>query len=453
MNPSSGTMQSDMSTDRATRMRFMRISEETGVLLREFWKVVEPKLPQILEGFYRHVTGEPQLAALVGSNVPRLKAAQGGHWAKLFAGNFDASYMDGVRTIGLVHNRIGLEPRWYIGGYSYVLCQLTDIAIATYKWKPAKLSRMLTALNTAVMTDMDLAISVYQDALLADRQRRQVKMQDAITDFNGEVNAALAALDGSSHTLSSTANSLAANAEETTRQATAVAAASEESASNVQTVAAASEELSSAVREIGRQVEQSTSVATQAVTQARQSKATMDGLAETAQKIGEVVSLIANIAGQTNLLALNATIEAARAGEAGRGFAVVASEVKSLAGQTARATDEISQQIAAIQAATEQSVVSITGIGSTIEEINSITSSISASLGQQQAAIEEIARNIQEAAHGTQEVSSNITGVSDAAADTGATSTNVLKAADDLSDQARSLREQIGRFFETIKAA
>ena len=432
MSGDAGIVQSDVASDRETRMRFMRIDKETGPLLRELWTIVEPKLPMILDGFYRHVTSEPRLAALVGNDVPRLTAAQGSHWAKLFSGTFDAAYMDGVRTIGLVHNRIGLEPRWYIGGYSFVLCQLTDIAIAAYKWKPGKLSRILVALNTAVMTDMDLAISVYQDALLADRQRRQIRMQEAIADFDGEVTIALKALDGSSHTLGATANGLAANAEETTRQATAVAAASEQSASNVQTVAAASEELSSAVREIGRQVDQSTTVATQAVAQARQSKVTMDGLAETAHKIGEVVSLIANIAGQTNLLALNATIEAARAGEAGKGFAVVASEVKSLAGQTARATDEISQQIAAVQAATEQSVVSITGIGSTIEEI---------------------ARNIQEAAHGTQEVSSNISGVSEAAADTGATSTHVLKAAGELSDQARSLREQIGRFFETIKAA
>ena len=453
MNNAPGPLQNDTSNDRDTRMRFMRIDEETGRMLRELWVIVEPKLPTILDGFYRHVTSEPKLAALIGNGIPRLKAAQGGHWAKLFTGTFDAAYMDGVRTIGLVHNKIGLEPRWYIGGYSYVLCQLTDIAIAAYKWKPAKLSRILVALNTAVMTDMDLAISVYQDALLADRQRRQVKMQEAIADFNGEVNVALKALDGSSNTLSATANGLAANAEETTRQATAVAAASEQSASNVQTVAAASEELSSAVREIGRQVDQSTTVATQAVAQARQSKVTMDGLAETAHKIGEVVSLIANIAGQTNLLALNATIEAARAGEAGKGFAVVASEVKSLAGQTAKATDEISQQIAAVQAATQQSVVSITGIGSTIEEINSITSSISASLAQQQAAIEEIACNIQEAARGTQEVSSNISGVSDAAADTGATSSTMLDAATNLSEQARMLREQIGRFFETIKAA
>ncbi|MBY0363473.1 MAG: globin-coupled sensor protein [Phreatobacter sp.] len=443
----------DEAAERLVRMRFMQITEDKSALLREFWTVVEPNLPQILEGFYRHVTSEANLAAMMGNDIPRLKRAQGGHWGKLFSGTFDASYMKGVRTIGHIHNKIGLEPRWYIGGYNYVLSQLSDLAVKTYKWKPAKLSKVLTAVNAAVMIDMDIAISVYQEAMLAERQARQTRMSQAIDAFNGEMTITLKTMEQSAGQLSSTANGLAANAEETTRQSTAVAAASEQSASNVQTVAAASEELSSAVAEIGRQVSHSTEIANQAVNQARQSKVVMDGLAEAAQKIGDVVSLIANIAGQTNLLALNATIEAARAGEAGKGFAVVASEVKSLASQTAKATDEIGVQIAAIQSATNQSVSSITQIGTTIETISSIAGAISASVGEQQSAIEEIARNIQEAARGTQEVSSNIAGVSQAASETGTTSTFVLTAANALTEQTDKIRHEVTDFFATIKAA
>lgn len=439
--------------ERSVRMRFMRITPETSSLLREFWKAVEPQLPGILDGFYSHVTSEPKLAALIGSNIARLKKAQGTHWARLFDGSFDTAYMQGVRTIGQIHNRIGLEPRWYIGGYNFVLGELGALAVRSYRWRPAKLARVLTAVNAAVMIDMDIAISVYQDELLAERQRRQDRMDVAIAAFNAEIDLSLATTGQAAHQLSGSANSLAANAEETIRQSTAVAAASEQSASNVQTVAAASDQLSGAVMEIGRQVNQSTEIATHAVAQARQSRTVMDGLVEAAQRIGDVVSLIANIAGQTNLLALNATIEAARAGEAGKGFAVVASEVKTLAGQTAKATDEIGVQIAAIQAATSQSVESISEIGTTIETISTIARSISASVAEQQSAIDEIARNIQEAASGTREVSSNIAGVSQVAGETGKTSTLVLSAATDLDTQTRAIRQQVDAFFEAIKAA
>ena len=120
-------------------MRFMRIDARTGELLREFWKVVEPALPEVLEGFYRHITKEPQLARMIGSDIPRLKTAQGSHWARLFNGRFDQEYMQGVRTIGLIHNKIGLEPRWYIGGYNFVLSQLSTLAVRRYRWKPQHL--------------------------------------------------------------------------------------------------------------------------------------------------------------------------------------------------------------------------------------------------------------------------------------------------------------------------
>jgi hypothetical protein len=121
----------DTTQDRETRMRFMRIDAKTGELLREFWKVVEPALPTVLEGFYQHLTREPQLARMVGSDIPRLKTAQGSHWGRLFNGRFDHEYMQGVRTIGLIHNKIGLEPRWYIGGYNFVLSQLATLADAS----------------------------------------------------------------------------------------------------------------------------------------------------------------------------------------------------------------------------------------------------------------------------------------------------------------------------------
>jgi methyl-accepting chemotaxis protein len=443
----------DSSQDREIRMRFMRIDAATGELLREFWKVVEPALPEVLEGFYQHVTKEPQLARLIGGDIPRLKAAQGSHWARLFNGRFDHEYMQGVRAIGLIHNKIGLEPRWYIGGYNFVLSQLATLAVRQYRWKSNHLSAVVTALNYAVLLDMDVAISVYQDAMLAERQKQQDKITAAIRDFDGQMKVVLNTVGASSTNLQSAANVLAANAEQSTKQSTTVAAASEEASANVQAVASATEQLTSSVREIGRQVSESTRMTGRAVEQAGQSGASMQGLAEAAQRIGAVVELINTIAGQTNLLALNATIEAARAGDAGRGFAVVASEVKALAEQTAKATDEISQQILAIQTATKQSVCSIEEIGTAIASVNEIATAIAAAVEEQGMATAEIARNIQEAARGTHDVSSNISGVSRAASETGQTATRLLSSANELSRQSEMLRANVEGFFAAIRAS
>ena len=446
-------VQADGDQDRETRMRFMRIDSGTGERLREFWQVVEPALPEMLEDFYQHVTREPQLARLIGKDIPRLKAAQGSHWGRLFNGRFDHDYMQGVRAIGLIHNKIGLEPRWYIGGYNFVLSRLAALAVRHYRWKPGHLSAVLTALNCAVMLDMDIAISVYQEAMLAKRQLQQEKISGAIRDFDEQMKVVLGTLGGSATHLQNSANTLAANAEQSTRQSAAVAAGSEEASANVQAVASATEQLTSSVNEIGRQVSESTRITGKAVEQAGQSGATMQGLAEAAQRIGAVVELINTIAGQTNLLALNATIEAARAGDAGRGFAVVASEVKALAEQTAKATDEIGQQILAIQAATRQSVSSIQEIGATIATVNEIATAIAAAVEQQGMATAEIARNVQEAARGTHEVSSNIAGVSQAASETDQTAARMLGAANEISQQSDMLRTSLEGFFAVIRSA
>jgi len=439
--------------ERETRLRFMRINEETSSLLREFWKAVEPALPTILETFYRHVTSEPKLAQMVGNDIPRLKAAQGSHWARLFNGRFDEAYIHGVRTIGLIHNKIGLEPRWYIGGYNLVLSMLQELAVKTYRRKPSKVTAVQTAVNAAVMLDMDFAISVYQEAMLAERQERQDKMNRAIEMFDGKAKAALGAVAGAAGQVQNSANTLSGNAQQTSTQSTAVAAASEQASANVQTVASATEELAASVQEISRQVADSAKIAGQAVDQANRTNVTVKGLSDAAQKIGNVIKLIQDIASQTNLLALNATIEAARAGEAGKGFAVVAAEVKNLANQTAKATEEISQQIAEIQGATSESVGAIQEIATTITSINQIASTIAAAVEQQGAATKEIARNVQEAAKGTQEVSNNIGGVNKAAGETGQMAGHLLSAAAELTQQSEGLRSEVEGFFTAIRAA
>ena len=283
-------------------------------------------------------------------------------------------------------------------------------------------------------------------------QRRQDMMRLA-DEFESAVGQVIETVNSASTELEASATSLTSTAEHAQQLATVVASASEEASTNVQSVASATEELSSSITEISRQVQESARVAGNAVTQARTTTERVSELSNAATRIGDVVELINTIAGQTNLLALNATIEAARAGEAGRGFAVVASEVKALAEQTAKATGEIGQQIAGIQAATEHSVGAIREISNTIEKLSEISSTIAAAVEEQGAATQEIARNVQQASQGTQQVSSNITDVQRGAAETGSASSQVLAAARSLSGDSERLKTEVGRFLGTVRAA
>ncbi|WMT78587.1 HAMP domain-containing methyl-accepting chemotaxis protein [Bradyrhizobium sp. Ash2021] len=313
---------------------------------------------------------------------------------------------------------------------------------------------------------MASAVQVFKDNMIkADRlaaekeaeneikMRRARVLDDLTRAFETKVSELVGGLSSASAVMEDTAQSMSSTASDTNRQAAVVAAASEQTSTNVQTVASATEELTSSISEIGRQVAQSTEIAARAVENARRTGDTARSLAEGAQKIGDVVTLIQNIAAQTNLLALNATIEAARAGDAGRGFAVVASEVKSLAGQTAKATTEISEQIAAIQAASDQTVTAIGNVAEVIAEIDQIGIAIASAIEEQGSATKEISRSVQEAARGTQEVNANISGVQRAADDTGAAASQVLGAAEQLSSQSKDLTGQVNRFLAEVRAA
>jgi methyl-accepting chemotaxis protein len=321
------------------------------------------------------------------------------------------------------------------------------------------------AKNTEI-GQMAAALQVFKESLIAKQAADQLAAAEAkvkilrgqridkITGgFRSMISELIAALSTSSGDLEAAAVTLSKTADTAQHVSATVAAASEEASLNVQTVASATEEMTSSVNEIGRQVEASTKVATEAVRQAAEANHRINKLSTAATRIDDVVNLIAIIAGQTNLLALNATIEAARAGESGRGFAVVASEVKALAGQTARATSEISEQISEIQVATQASADANKHISATIDRLSAITAAIAAAVEEQAQTTGEISRSLLHAARGTAQVASNITEVERGAVETGSASSQVLSSAQSLTKESSRLEHEVQNFLSAIQAA
>ena len=284
------------------------------------------------------------------------------------------------------------------------------------------------------------------------KERRRHEVETEIRNFDSSVGRALDHFTAAASQLSATAEEMTGTAGDTSQQASTVVAASQHASNNVETIATAAEELNASIQEIAHQTSHAAGIIAGAVQEAQRTDATVRGLAEAALKIGDVVKLINDIASQTNLLALNATIEAARAGEAGKGFAVVAGEVKSLANQTARATDDIQAQVATIRGVAENAIQAIERIGGTIKEVHEVATSIAAVAEQQQASTREISRNTAEAARGTRDVSGTIDRVSNGADRTQTAASEVLSAAASLSREAETLRASVGAFVGRLRS-
>jgi len=285
------------------------------------------------------------------------------------------------------------------------------------------------------------------------REERARNIEQALAAFDAMISGILKTLTAATGNLESTASSMSSIAEETSSQATTVSTVATQASANVQTVAAAAEELAASIAEISRQVQDASGIAAEAVQIVQTTNSSMQALSKNAGQIGDVLGLISDIAGQTNLLALNATIEAARAGDAGKGFSVVASEVKNLAGQTAKATENIGRQIAAIQQSTAGAVTAINQINTIIGKISLAQNTIAVAVEQQGEATREISRNVIQASNGTAEVSRNIANVSTAAEQTGESAFNLLASSKALGQQTDMLRKEVQKFIASVKAA
>ena len=443
----------DVMIDQTVRLKFLAIDEATRAALREFRPILDKAIDPILAKIYHNIDQFSAAATIYArmGDYETIKQGQRRHFIDfLFTGAFSDEYFANVIRAAQARQKIGLEPRWYLGCYSVIMQGINEVAVRAYRWRPERLAFVLAAINRAMMLDIDLAISVY---IQAGRDSAAALLGQHAETFERDVSGTVGAVASAATQMRATAHTMSATVDHATRQANEVRDAAQLASTSVQTVASATEELSASILEISQQVNQSSQVAQAAVAEAERTNALVQGLNEAAARISDVVRLITDIASQTNLLALNATIEAARAGDAGKGFAVVAGEVKTLANQTARATDEISQQIASVQSATRDAVEAIGTIGGTINRINEITATIAAAVEEQGAATQEISRSVQGAAEGTRTVSTIIVAVSDTVGQTGQAAQEVLTASDQLSERSVDLSRKVDAFVTNIRAA
>ncbi len=440
------------------RIAFLKIGNDEKKMLRDFRGVLETNLPTLLDKFYDYMVQFPQTARFFRNpaHMEHAKSKQKLHWLRLFSGELDDAYAKSVTEIGCAHSRIGLEPRWYIAGYAFVMGEIMDMAVATWPkslWRrggSTGLGKLLSVLSRVILLDIDLALSTYLDE---EKKARERFVSDISSELHQSVMGVVEGVSVGARQIGDQATHLHDAAAHAGTRSRMVAENSDTTNNNVQMVAAAVEELSVSIREISGHLSHQVTISAQAMENGQTANANAEALAQCADRIGATVNLISAIASQTNMLSLNATIEAARAGESGKGFAVVAGEVKVLANQVSRATSDIQQLVDDIRRASQGTVSAIQSVTNVIAQMDETTSAIAAAVEEQSAATDVIADNVSQAAQATRTVNDHIQAMREIVDSTEQSADETKGKVGMLSDMAHRLQDQMQSFIVRLQGS